>query len=94
MKKSRILVLALALSAGLAGANPGQPALAPAPAQTISQAPPSTVEVTTDPAAAWDVVGAGSWWRKVWKGIKCFGRGLLAGSTRTGAVTVVCYFSA
>ena len=80
MKKSRILVLALALSAGLAGVNPGQPAqpsLAPAPAQTISQAPPSTMEVATDPAAAWDVVGAGPWWlrltKKLFKKIACNG---------------------
>lgn len=77
MKKSRILVLALALSAGLAGVNPGQPALAPAPAQTISQAPPSTVEVATDPAAAWDVVGAGPWLlrlaKKLLKKIACTG---------------------
>ncbi len=80
MKKSRILVLALALSAGLAGANPGQPAqpsLAPAPAQTISQAPPSTVEVATDPAAASDIVGAGPWLlrlaKKLLKKIACTG---------------------
>ena len=73
MKKSRILVLALALSAGLAGVNPGQPALAPAPAQTTSQAPPSTLEVATDPAAAWDVVGAGPWWWKILKKFACNG---------------------
>lgn len=96
MKKSRTLILALALSAGVAGATAGPSVLVSAPPAASAQAAPRTLEVATDPAAvAFDVVGSGIW-RRAWKLLKCAGRAVVRGYPSDPAMAVefvVCYAS-
>lgn len=73
MKKSRTLVLGLALFSGLLGANAGPPGASPAPLG--AQAPSAVAEIAAAPATAADITGSGTRWKR-WACFTCFGVGL------------------
>ena len=98
MSKSRVLVLALSLSVGLAGMNAGLPAGAAEAAPTSVTASPDTLSVAEAPIpTAVDVMGSGRWWGKAWRLAKCVGLGILTGLVNpaySGVKFMTCYFGA